>query len=124
MSTMGRSSVMLFVAISTITITQVWGACVDYTCAYNAPDGVSKTSMTVDAGDKCGYFTQAGDTYPGPRGKQRQYLIKREAIRVQKILIIITLFSGGEGGGLEVKKDTKSTTNAKKFFPFLREHRG
>merc|ERR1719219_791314 len=65
---MDRSGVMLFVAISTITITQVWGACSDYTCDYNAPKGISKTSMTIDIGDRCNYNTQEGERYPPPRG--------------------------------------------------------
>ena len=68
---MGRSGVMLFVAISTITITQVWGACSDFTCVYKPDKGNYKEVMTVDTGDRCAYNTQAGDRYPPPRGKQR-----------------------------------------------------
>ena len=67
---MGRSGVMLFVAISTITISQVWGACTDYVCTYNPPEGKSKTTMTVDVGDKCNYETNVdGESYPRPKGK-------------------------------------------------------
>merc|ERR550539_2138530 len=65
---MGRSAVMLFVTISTITIIQVWGACVDFTCTYNPPKGDLKETITVDQGDKCGYYTQPGDSYPPPKG--------------------------------------------------------
>ena len=73
---MGRSGVMLFVAISTITISQVWGACTDYVCTYNPPEGKSKTTMTVDVGDKCNYETNVdGESYPRPKGKQSRYLI-------------------------------------------------
>ena len=67
---MGRSGVILFVAISTITITQVWGACSDYVAYYNAPHGKSKDSMDVDVGDRCNYETNKdGESYPRPKGK-------------------------------------------------------
>ena len=67
---MGRSGVILFVAISTITISQVWGACSDYVAYYNAPDGKSKDSMDVDVGDRCNYDTNKdGESYPRPKGK-------------------------------------------------------
>ena len=57
-------------AISTITISQVWGACSDYVAYYNAPDGKSKDSMTVDVGDRCNYETNKdGESYPRPKGK-------------------------------------------------------
>ena len=72
-STMGRSGVMLFVAISTITISQAWGACSDFTCTYKPTQGGQgnlKEVMTVDTGDKCAYNTQEGDRYPPPRGEQ------------------------------------------------------
>ena len=71
-----RPGVMLFVAISTITITQVWGACSDFTCVYKPDKGNYKEVMTVDTGDKCEYNTQEGNSYPPPRGKQRLYLLK------------------------------------------------
>ena len=66
---MARSGVMLSVAVITITISQAWGACQDYTCSYNPPEGKSKTTMTIDTGDSCAYNTQAGDSYPPPRGQ-------------------------------------------------------
>ena len=68
---MGRSGVILLVAFSAFTISQVWGACDDYTCEYNPPDGIYKKTMTIDAGDRCNYDTQEGDTYPPPRGQPR-----------------------------------------------------
>ena len=68
-SVMARSGVMLSVAVITITISQAWGACQDYTCSYNPPEGKSKTTMTIDTGDSCAYNTQAGDSYPPPRGQ-------------------------------------------------------
>ena len=68
-SVMARSGVMFSVVITmTATISQVWGACSDYTCSYNPDDGKSKVTMTIDSGDNCAYNTQAGDSYPPPRG--------------------------------------------------------
>ena len=84
---MGRSGVMLFVAISTITISQVWGACKDFTCTYNPPKGHLQETMYVDAGDKCGYYTQEGDRYPPPRGKPRLHLVIVVNIEFERIFI-------------------------------------
>merc|ERR1712115_247922 len=59
-----RSGIMLFLAISSITITQVWGACYDYTCKH----GLLPEKMYVDKGDRCAYNTQKGKRYPPPDG--------------------------------------------------------
>ena len=67
-SAMARSAVVFSVVITLTTVSQVWGACSDYTCAYNPPEGKSKVTMIIDSGDNCAYNTQAGDTYPPPRG--------------------------------------------------------
>merc|ERR1712244_33010 len=62
-STMVRSGVTLLLAISFITITQVWGGCMDFICYHD-----DKTTMYVDQRDICFFFTQPDSRYPPPRG--------------------------------------------------------
>merc|ERR1719213_374136 len=56
-----KLGVMLLLAISSVTITMVWGACYDYTCKR----GIPPETMYVDKGDKCAYIL---DKYPPPSG--------------------------------------------------------
>merc|ERR1712168_728650 len=80
--TMSQTGVRLFLLLSILTISKVFGGCFDFTCRHQFPDGVSRTWIPVDVGvsrtwipvdvgDKhCEYNTHPAENkfYPPPQG--------------------------------------------------------
>merc|ERR1712055_108215 len=69
--TMSQTGVRLSLLLSILTISKVFGGCFDFTCRYEFPDGVSRTWIPVDVGDKhCEYNTHPPENqfYPPPQG--------------------------------------------------------